>query len=287
MPEYNLDSLLNLRVEVIQFISLLKDEGILIYKSDIYAYISYLLKINYYDVPLKLKSNIVIDGSLIYELKLLQKGYPLAYIIKNKYFYGHEFYIDKRALIPREDTGIIIDKVLEYNEKIAPDILDLCTGSGCIFISFLLEIKKAQAIGIDKSLEALKVAKINVERFRVQNRSHLICADVFNIESLLLSKTFDIITCNPPYVGIDDRYDKSILYEPGEALFPDNDIGLIFYKKLLPIVNKLCRKGGFVIFEINPILIKDIMNILLINKINANIDYDSGKNPRVVFWKNI
>lgn len=287
MPDYNLDSLLNRRIKIIHFISLLKDKGILVYKSDICAYISYLLKINYYEVPLKLTTNIVIDDSIIYELKLLQKGYPLSYIIKNKYFYGHEFYIDERALIPREDTSIIVNKVLELNDKMAPTILDLCTGSGCIFITLLLEIKKAHAIGIDKSLRALEVAKINIERFGVQNRSCLICADVFNIESLLFSRTFDFITCNPPYVGVNDKYDNSILYEPREALFPNDKIGLIFYKKLLPIVNKLCRKGGFVIFEINPFLVNDIMNLLLINKIKANIDYDLGGNPRVVFWKNI
>lgn len=287
MPDYNLESLLNRRIELIQFINLLKKEGILIYKSDIYAYLSYLLKIDYQGVPLKLKTNILINANIISELKLLHEGYPLSYIIKSKYFYGHDFYIDKRALIPREDTSIIINKVLEVNEKLSPVILDLCTGSGCIFISLLLEIKKACAIGIDRSLDALKVAKINIERFRVQNRAHIICADVFNIDSLLFSKTFDVVTCNPPYVGVHDRYDKSILYEPREALFPDDKKGLNFYKKLLPIVNKLCRKGGFVIFEINPLLLKDIMNILLINKINAKIVNDSGGNPRIVFWKNI
>jgi len=63
----------------------------------------------------------------------------------------------------------------------------------------------------------------------------------FNIEYLIKRK-FDIITCNPPYIGMDDQYDRSILYEPFEALFPGDKKGIIFYKKLLPLVNKLCKK---------------------------------------------
>jgi len=155
-------------------------------------------------------------------------------LIKSKYFYGYEFYIDQRALIPREDTNMLVNKVIDVNDIESPSILDLCTGSGCIFISLLLEIKNAFALGIDRSLDALMVAKMNIHKFGLHNRSCLICADVFNIEYLIKRK-FDIITCNPPYIGMDDQYDRSILYEPFEALFPGDKKGIIFYKKFIAI----------------------------------------------------
>ncbi len=286
MLKYSLESLLNHNIKIIQFINFLKINGIFVYKCDIYIYLSYLLKVNYNDIPLMLNSKIVIDQKILEELDLLKKGYPLAYIVKSVIFFGHEFYIDERALIPREDTNVLIKKVLDLNDMVSPYILDLCSGSGCIFITLLLEIAGAYAIGLDKSLNALKVAQYNIKKFDLLNRANLICADVSNVEGLFNNK-FDIITCNPPYVGMDDPYDKNILYEPKEALFPGDKKGIIYYKKLLPIMNKLCRKGGLIVFEINPFLIKDIMEILLINKIDAHIDYDLSGNPRIIFWKSM
>lgn len=286
MHKHNLESLINSRIELLTFINILKESGAFIFKCDLYSYLAYLLKVEYDIIPLKLNSTIFIDKKILDELNLLKKGYPLAYIIKSKYFFGNEFYIDQRALIPREDTNILVKKVIDLNEWESPSILDLCTGSGCIFISLLLEIKRASAIGIDKSLDALMVAQVNVHKFGLYNRSSLICADVFNIECLIKNK-FDIITCNPPYVGIDDQYNRSILYEPLDALFPGDKKGIIFYKKLLPIINKLCRKGGLVVFEISPFIVKDIMEILMLNRIDAKIANDYNKYPRLVFWKNM
>ena len=286
MLKHNLDSLLNHNIEIIQFINFLRINNILAYKCDIYSYLAYLLKVNYNEIPLRLHSKIVIDQKILEELNLLKKGWPLAYIVKSINFFGHELYIDKRALIPREDTNVLIKKVLELNDMVSPYILDLCSGSGCIFVSLLLEIEEACAIGIDKSLDALKVAQYNIKKFNLFNRANLICADVSNVISLFHYK-FDIITCNPPYVGMDDPYDNNILYEPKEALFPGDKKGVIYYKKLLPIINKLCRKGGLIVFEIIPFLVKDIMEILLIDKIDAHIDYDLSGNPRIIFWKNM
>jgi methylase of polypeptide subunit release factors len=77
------------------------------------------------------------------------------------------------------------------------------------------------------------------------------------------------------------------LYEPLDALFPGDKKGIIFYKKLLPIMNKLCRKDGLVLFEISPLIVKDIMEILMINKVDAKVANDYNGYPRLVYWKNM
>jgi release factor glutamine methyltransferase len=283
----DLYSLLNKNITLLELLNFLKKSKILKSKADIVSYLSSLLNVNTSEIPLNLQTKLCIDAHILKELKCLKEGYPLSYILKSKYFYGREFYVDRRVLIPRDASEIIIEKMLAINTHAAPLILDLCTGSGCLSITALLEINNSLAIAIDKSLDALKVAKLNVERFGLDERLFLICADVFDIESLFVSNVFDFIICNPPYVGTNDKYETNILFEPKLALFPGDKKGLLFYKKLLPIVNKLCRKGGYIIFEINPFLLKDIFNILIKNEIEFQVAYDSQRKPRIVFWKNI
>ncbi|MDY6820413.1 MAG: HemK family protein methyltransferase [Deferribacterota bacterium] len=245
------------------------------------------MDIDYSKVYLSFSSKIILNKKIIKEIELLRKGYPLAYITKRKVFYKYEFYIDERVLIPREDTSVLIDYIIKSCSYIKePKILDLCTGSANILISLILEFKRGFGVGIDNSLQALEVARINSHKFALNNRVDLLCADVFNVCDILKGKIFDIIVCNPPYVGLmESDYEDSIKYEPRRAIFAEEK-GFIFYKKLLPIVNKLCKRDGFIIFEINPNLYDKIVKLCEDLSLTFVTIYDLENRPRAICWKN-
>jgi release factor glutamine methyltransferase len=265
--------------------SFLSSQSILETKSDIFEFISFITGTPYKDIPFHLNDIIVISDEIISHILLLRKRYPLAYISKRRFFYGLEFYVDERVLIPRVETEILVESVLKFCTDDSLSILDICTGSSNILCSLLEYRKMSKGIGLDNRKLALEVAKINVKKFFLQDRANLICADALICDDLF-KQQFDIITCNPPYVGTFDAIDKGILYEPPCALFAADD-GFFYYKKLLPKALKLCKRGGFVFFEINPQLSCRLRDYSESLGVSINIIKDFSGYERVVFWKNI
>jgi release factor glutamine methyltransferase len=147
-------------------------------------------------------------------LALLQQrkeSIPIEYITNQVSFYSREFYIDEGALIPRPETEILIDKVLEIARE-GDRILDVGCGSGIIPITLRLEAD-AEVSGIDISAEALRVSQENAQRFGVE---------IPFWQSDLLSSVeqpFDIIVSNPPYIADDYKVPEGLGYEPQNALF--------------------------------------------------------------------
>jgi len=189
-------------------------------------------------------------------LNLRKKSYPISYLIKQKEFYGRNFFVNNNVLIPRPETETIIDiikkkfnRFLKFKRKIK--ILDICTGSGCIPITLKMELEKKITIkAFDISTEAIKVAKKNLQ-FLKSGYVNFYIDDLFNIKNSI--NQFDIITSNPPYL---DALDLTQLsndvkqHEPILALDGGKD-GLKFYLKLAELIEKHLKSEGFAIFEIN------------------------------------
>ena len=122
---------------------------------------------------------------------------PIAYLLKKKEFWSMNFNVCKDVLIPRPETEILVEKVAKYFKGRNPFILDIGTGSGCIIISLLQELKYSKGVAIDISNKALKIAKRNSRTFNTSQRIKFVNTSISNFNSL----KFDLIVSNPPYIA--------------------------------------------------------------------------------------
>lgn len=211
-----------------------------------------------------------------------KSGIPSQYIIGKCEFMGYDFFVDENVLIPRADTEVLVEKVLEFSkENNFKNILDMCTGSGCIAISLVLNgIEKA--VGADISKGALNIAEKNAEYNNVKNKTEFIHSNLFEN----IGGVFDAIVSNPPYIPREDI--KSLMrevkdHEPLSALDGGDD-GLDFYRKITEESRKYLKSGGMLFYEIGYNQSKDLHNIMEENgfeKITTVKDY-AGLD-RVVF----
>ena len=183
---------------------------------------------------------------LVYERS---KGKPIAYITGKKYFWKYEFEINEDVLIPRPDTEIIIEQVLNiFKNRSRINFLDIGVGSGCILLSILKEKKDFLGTGIDMSNECVKLSKTNANKLEVNNRAKIIKSDVDNFNF----GKYDLIISNPPYIKkLDLKYlDRDVInFEPRLAL----DGGLEGLSEIRKVINKsseLIKKKGKLILEI-------------------------------------
>ncbi|WP_339030042.1 peptide chain release factor N(5)-glutamine methyltransferase [Spiroplasma endosymbiont of Cantharis nigra] len=163
----------------------------------------------------------------------LETKKPLAYILKNKYFYKYDFFVNEDVLIPRQETECIVEEVIKYDLK-NKNLFDICCGSGCIGITLKNLQPEANLYLTDILPEAIKVAKLNLEKHNKKAKTFI--SDFLNIfEETKI--TPDFITINPPYIKLSDLHIQNSVknFEPLLALFAKDD-GLEFYKIL---VNKL------------------------------------------------
>ena len=196
------------------------------------------------------------------------KGYPIQYILKEKEFMGLNFYVEEGVLIPRSDTEILVEYVLEYIDKNHKDktvnFLDLGIGSGAIALSVAYYMKNVNVYGVDIHDIPLKVASINKERFNLDNVK-LYKGDLFKgIEGLGLEDRFHIIASNPPYIPkreIETLQEEVKDYEPINALDGGED-GLSFYRRIIPESKRYLQEKGLLIFEIGYDQGEQVKNIL-------------------------
>ncbi|MBR2603925.1 MAG: peptide chain release factor N(5)-glutamine methyltransferase [Bacilli bacterium] len=186
------------------------------------------------------------NGNLDEALERLNNGEPVQYIVGNVDFMGNIINVNHSVLIPRFETEELVSETIKrikstFNTKI--DILDLCTGSGCIAISLAKEID-SNVFASDISKDALEVAK---------NNSKLNNTDITFINTDLytgINNKFDIIISNPPYISKDEEI-MDIVYknEPNIALYADND-GLEFYERILKDIKTILKDKYIIAFEI-------------------------------------
>lgn len=182
-------------------------------------------------------------------IEKLKKGFPIEHITHQKEFMKLNFFVDENVLIPRQDTEILVEEVIEIAKRInANQILDLCTGSGAIGISLAKYLPEYGLTLVDISDDAMQIAKKNAIINDVQNQITFIHSNLFdNLES----QKFNIIVSNPPYIKKEDiKYlERQVKREPYIALNGGQD-GLDFYRKIIKDAYKYLNKGGYLCLEI-------------------------------------
>ena len=183
---------------------------------------------------------------------------PLQHITHQAFFMGYGFYVDENVLVPRQDTETLVEKALEIAASMEnPEIMDMCTGSGCILLSLLLERKDSTGTGVDVSSGALKVAEKNAKALGVTDRVSFVESNLFS--AFFLQKKdgktlpgYDMLISNPPYIrtaDIDTLMEEVQFHDPRIALDGHED-GLYFYRKITVEGKTFLKPGGWLLYEI-------------------------------------
>ena len=189
-------------------------------------------------------------------LKERKKGVPLAYILKQKEFYGHKFWVTPGVFIPRPETETLISAVLsQVSPKEKLNILDLGCGTGCVGLSLLAHLPRACLALVDLSKKAVRASQINAREMGLEKRTFFFQKEVSRLclgdFADIFPNGIDLITANPPYIAFDDpRVEKQVvLFEPAQALFSGQG-GLYHLHSWLKRAGSLLKAGGFAFFEI-------------------------------------
>ena len=211
-----------------------------------------------------------------------KKREPIAYILKKKDFWKNTFYVDKNVLIPRPDTEILIEEILNnYNKSKKLSVLDIGTGSGCIIISILKDRPNFKGTAIDISKNALNVAKYNAKIHQLENRIKFYKSSVDNF----FKGKYDLIISNPPYINkFYLKYlEKDVIgLEPNIALEGGID-GFTILERVIKKSSRLLKIGGKLILEIGFDQKLKVSELLKKEKYFVNkVVKDYGKRDRCV-----
>ena len=210
------------------------------------------------------------------------RGKPVAYLTEIKSFWNYDFFLNDKVLIPRSDSELIVEQVLEiYKDKRKINFLEVGVGSGCLILSILKEKKLFFGTGIDISNHAIKISRINAKKLRVENRIKLFKSDIDNFS---IGK-YDLIISNPPYIKkLDFRSLKKdiVNFEPWLAL--DGGLeGLSCFRKIIKKSSELIKKRGKLILEIACDQKRDVVKILRDNGFYINrVLRDLANNDRCI-----
>ena len=188
---------------------------------------------------------------------------PVAYILNKKEFWNENYFVDKRVLIPRPETEILIELLLKKikDKNKAYKVLDLGCGSGCLLISFLKEMNKSRGMGVDISRNALEVAKKNIELHNLNNRAKLMRLDLLTLHT---KDKFDVIFSNPPYLSSSDyaKLSEDVKnFEPKQALVGGFN-GVLYYKKIIALAQSALKKNGYLALELGDRQYRTISKLL-------------------------
>ena len=193
---------------------------------------------------------------------------PIAYILREKEFWSKNFYVCKDALIPRPETELLVENIVKQFKNKNISILDVGTGSGCILLSILSELKNSKGIGIDISQKAIEVAKNNQIQQNLSNRSKFLLRSIDRIYGY----KFDLIVSNPPYITQKDYNnlkDDIKKFEPKIALDGGND-GLDVIKKVIYKSKSILKIKGMLALEIGYGQYKKVSKILKEKNLKLN-----------------
>ena len=219
-------------------------------------------------------------------IEKITKGIPLQHITHSQEFMKMNFYVNEDVLIPRADTEILVEEVINIAKKInAKKILDLCTGSGAIAVSLAKYIEDSQITAIDISGEALRVAKLNARNNEVEDKITFIKSDLFKN---VVKEKYDIIVSNPPYIKRDviKKLNKEVQKEPNIALDGGYD-GLDFYRKIISEGYEYLKYKGYMCLEIGYDQKKEVIEIIEKQEKYSNTysKKDLSGNDRIVVTK--
>ena len=203
------------------------------------------------------KKNIIKFNSI---LKQRLKNEPMAYILKEKEFWDKKFLVDRNTLIPRPETELLVEKLINFFKKKRLTFMDIGTGSGCIALILLQEIKNSRATCVDISRKAVKVAVKNATNLGLINRCNFYNRSFEEI----YNKKFDLIVSNPPYICSHQikNLSKDIKkFEPRLAIDGGND-GLDVVRKIIYKSKTILKLKGILALEIGTGQYKKVSQIL-------------------------
>ncbi len=233
------------------------------------------------------------ESRLNEQLRRLQAGEPVQYVLGRTFFCGHEFRVRPGVLIPRPETeelvGVACDRVARYGEI---HILDIGTGSGCIAISLALAIPDAHVEAWDVSDEALAIARENALRLGAKvtfKKEDILRKQIAPSLWRGLGEAFTLIISNPPYICEKERKDmeqRVLDHEPSLALFVPDDDPLLFYRSIAEYATRALTPKGLLLFEINP-LYKDAMEEMLLSLHFHDIVFHEDQFGKIRFCESV
>lgn len=226
-----------------------------------------------------------IEKKYIEDIQKIIQGVPLQHITQKQEFMGNTFFVNENVLIPRPDTEVLVEEVINILRKEkSTKILDICTGSGAIAISIAKNIENVKIYATDISKKAIEVAKKNAKINKVEEKIEFIESNLFENIS---ENDFNIIVSNPPY--IESEVIKTLYIEvqkePIIALDGGSD-GLDFYREIIEKANKYLSKNGYLCLEIGYHQKEEVTKI--IEKYKYKDTYskkDLGNNDRIIITK--
>jgi len=217
--------------------------------------------------------------------------FPLQYITNRAEFMSLDFYVDERVLIPRPETEVLVEAVIQRAQTLSEIreivIIDIGTGSGNIAVSLAKQLENVRIFAIDISSDALAVAKINAQKHQVSNKITFLCGDAFrSLEDLGTVVQAHFIVSNPPYVANAEfplLQEEVRDFEPYMALVSGRD-GLQAFKHIISEVNTWLKPGGFIAFEVGEKQARRVSRLLQNTGRFSHIEFllDYQQIPRIV-----
>ncbi|MBQ6595157.1 MAG: peptide chain release factor N(5)-glutamine methyltransferase [Clostridia bacterium] len=221
-------------------------------------------------------------------LRRRAQGEPVQYILESAYFMGQRFYVDQRVLIPRQDTETLVESIivaLRQMSSEAPEVLDLCTGSGAVGLSVKTLVPQARVTLTDISRDALEVARRNAHLLNAE--AEIRHGDLFQAVG---KNQYDLIASNPPYIPHGDlpMLQREVRREPAIALDGGQD-GLDFYRRLTAEAAAHLKPAGFLFLEVGMGEAEAVLKMTVesIESSQAGVINDLNGIPRVVWARSV
>jgi len=221
--------------------------------------------------PGQLASSLLNDSQVIHLQEIIHRllaGEPVQYVLRVAQFYGLNFEVSPAVLIPRQETEELVAWVLEFiklKKMVAPTILDIGLGSGCIGITLKSKRRDIQLWGLEKSPEALIIAQRNAERLLGKDQYQFLEQDVLDSTKWAQLPDCEIIVSNPPYIPhqeINHVSEEVYRFEPAMALFVENEDPLIFYREISALAWEKLKSGGALFFECNTFSANAVLDLV-------------------------
>jgi len=215
-------------------------------------------------------------------------GEPIQYVTGRSDFYGHQYYVDRRVLIPRPETEELVYQVIQYlkkSKKSLPRLLDIGTGSGCIPITIKKAYSACEISAFDISNDALNVAIQNANQLGVEVT--FVNCDILSDNLSRPAVPLDVIISNPPYIPtteVNVMGASTVKHEPHIALFTDDEYGLVFYQRIADLCDTWLSDTGAVFLELNEYHASKIKEIYLQQGSFRSVDIidDMQGKPRIL-----
>ena len=197
-----------------------------------------------------------------------------------------EFHIEPGVLIPRPETELLVEKVIDFckeNELKNANIIDIGTGSGVVAISLAKYVEDARTVGVDISKKAVDVARKNLAEHSLEERVSIVNGNLLEQFIKRDINNIDIVVSNPPYIKDKDMTGLSpeVKKEPTSALAAGKE-GLDYYKKIIPQAEKVLKKGGHIFFEIGDGQAEDVLSLFGERWEAEKMDRDYSGRERII-----